>query len=67
MARSIGYRYGCYMNAPGRRFIEEHPGYVEVRGVSRDDIENRLTEQELVMIARRELRNLRNSASIENR
>ena len=35
--------------------------------LSRDDIENRLTEQELVMIARRELRNLRNSASIENR
>jgi peptidyl-prolyl cis-trans isomerase SurA len=34
---------------------------------SHDDIENRLTEQELVMIARRELRNLRNSASIETR
>ena len=34
---------------------------------TRDDIENRLTEQELVMIAKRELRNLRNSASIENR
>lgn len=34
---------------------------------SRDDVENRLAEQELVMIARRELRNLRNSASIENR
>ncbi|HTK35796.1 MAG TPA: peptidylprolyl isomerase [Caulobacteraceae bacterium] len=35
--------------------------------LSREDVENRLTEQELVMIARRELRNLRNSASIENR
>jgi peptidyl-prolyl cis-trans isomerase SurA len=34
---------------------------------SRDDIENRLAEQELVMISRRELRNLRNSASIENK
>jgi len=35
--------------------------------LTREDIENRLTEQELVMISRRELRNLRNSASIENR
>jgi peptidyl-prolyl cis-trans isomerase SurA len=35
--------------------------------MTREDVENRLTEQELVMIARRELRNLRNSASIENR
>lgn len=34
---------------------------------SREDVENRLAEQELVMIARRELRNLRNSASIENK
>jgi peptidyl-prolyl cis-trans isomerase SurA len=34
---------------------------------TRDDIENRLAEQELVMISRRELRNLRNSASIENK
>jgi peptidyl-prolyl cis-trans isomerase SurA len=34
---------------------------------TREDVENRLTEQELVMIARRELRNLRNSASIENK
>jgi peptidyl-prolyl cis-trans isomerase SurA len=33
----------------------------------REDIENRLAEQELVMISRRELRNLRNSASIENK
>jgi peptidyl-prolyl cis-trans isomerase SurA len=36
-------------------------------GPSRQDLENRLYEQELAMIARRELRNLRNSASIENR
>lgn len=35
--------------------------------LTRDEIESRLTEQELVMIARRELRNLRNSASIENK
>ena len=35
--------------------------------LSRDDVENRLTETEMTMIARRELRNLRNSASIENR
>lgn len=34
---------------------------------TREDIENRLAEQELVMISRRELRNLRNSASIENK
>ena len=36
-------------------------------GPTRNDLENRLYEQELAMIARRELRNLRNSASIENR
>jgi peptidyl-prolyl cis-trans isomerase SurA len=36
-------------------------------GPTRTDLENRLYEQELTMIARRELRNLRNSASIENR
>jgi peptidyl-prolyl cis-trans isomerase SurA len=36
-------------------------------GPTRNDLENRLYEQELSMIARRELRNLRNSASIENR
>ena len=36
-------------------------------GPTRSDLENRLYEQELAMIARRELRNLRNSASIENR
>jgi peptidyl-prolyl cis-trans isomerase SurA len=35
--------------------------------VTRDDIENRLADQELAMIAKRELRNLRNSASIDNR
>jgi peptidyl-prolyl cis-trans isomerase SurA len=35
--------------------------------LTREDVENRLTEQELTMIARRELRNLRNSASIDNR
>ncbi len=38
-----------------------------VQAVNREDLENRLYEQELSMIARRELRNLRNSASIENR
>jgi peptidyl-prolyl cis-trans isomerase SurA len=36
-------------------------------GPTRTDLENRIYEQELGMIARRELRNLRNSASIENR
>ena len=55
MARSIGYRYGCYMNAPGRRFIEEHPGYVEVRGVSRDDIETVFEVYEQVQAVRAEL------------
>ena len=34
---------------------------------SRDDIENRLYGESLALIARRELRDLRNSASIENR
>jgi peptidyl-prolyl cis-trans isomerase SurA len=37
------------------------------QAVDKEDLENRLYEQELSMIARRELRNLRNSASIENR
>ncbi len=35
--------------------------------LTRQEIEDRLTEQELEMIAKRELRNLRNSASIESR
>ena len=35
--------------------------------LTRDDVENRLTDQELAMIAKRELRDLRNSASIDNR
>ena len=34
---------------------------------SRDDIKERLMEQELAMISRRQLRDLRNSASIENK
>ena len=34
---------------------------------TRDDIKNRLMEQELAMISRRQLRDLRNSASIENK
>jgi peptidyl-prolyl cis-trans isomerase SurA len=34
---------------------------------TREDIKNRLVEQELAMIERRQLRDLRNSASIENR
>ena len=34
---------------------------------SRDDVENRLVGESLSMIARRELRDLRNSANIESR
>jgi peptidyl-prolyl cis-trans isomerase SurA len=34
---------------------------------SRDDIENRLYGESLALIARRELRDLRNSANIESR
>jgi peptidyl-prolyl cis-trans isomerase SurA len=37
------------------------------RALSRDDIENRLYGQELSMIAKRQLRDLRNSATIEIR
>jgi hypothetical protein len=43
------------MNVPGRHFIEEHPGYVEVRGVSRGDIETAFEVYEQVQAVRAEL------------